>query len=117
MQYILLIYENEAEAKGRSKEEGQRIHGEYMAFTGSIKESGHLRAGEPLETSSTATTVRVRNGKTARTDGPFAETREQLGGFYIVEAKDLDEAVSLAARIPTSKTGSVEVRPIMKLMM
>ena len=117
MQYILLIYENEAEAKGRNKEESQRIWGEYMAFTGSVKESGHMRAGEPLESTATATTVRVKAGKTVRTDGPFAETREQLGGFYIVEAKDLDEAVGIAARIPTAKYGSVEVRPIMQLRM
>ena len=79
MQYILLIYENEAEAKARPQEETQRIHGEYMAFTGAIKQSGHLRAGEPLEPSTTATSVRVKGGKTVRTDGPFAETREQLG--------------------------------------
>ena len=117
MQYILLIYENEVEAKARNKEESQRIHGEYMTFTGAIKQSGHMRAGEPLESASTATTVRVKGGKTVRTDGPFAETREQLGGFYIVEAKDLDEAVGIAARIPAAKTGSVEVRPIMKMAM
>ena len=117
MQYILLIYENEAEAKGRNKEESQRIWGEYMAFTGSVKESGHMRAGEPLESTATATTVRVKAGKTVRTDGPFAETREQLGGFYIVEAKDLDEAVGIAARIPTAKHGSIEVRPIMQMKM
>ena len=117
MQYILLIYENEAEAKARNPEENKRIFGEYMAFTGGIKESGHMRAGEPLESASTATTVRLKAGKTVRTDGPFAETREQLGGFYIVEAKDLDEAVGIAARIPAAKTGSVEVRPIMKMAM
>ena len=117
MQYILLIYENEAEAKGRNQEESQRIWGEYMAFTGSVKESGHMRAGEPLESTATATTVRVKAGKTVRTDGPFAETREQLGGFYIVEAKDLDEAVGIAARIPTAKHGSIEVRPIMQMKM
>jgi hypothetical protein len=113
MQYILLIYENEAEAKSRNKEESQRIFGEYMAFTGAVKASGHMRGGEPLESTSTATTVRVKQGKTVRTDGPFAETREQLGGFYVIEAKDL--AVGIAARIPAAKTGSVEVRPIMKL--
>ena len=117
MQYILLIYENEAEAKGRNKEESQRIWGEYMAFTGSVKESGHMRAGEPLESTATATTVRVKAAKTVKTDGPFAETREQLGGFYIVEAKDLDEAVGIAARIPTAKHGSIEVRPIMQMKM
>jgi hypothetical protein len=117
MQYILLIYDNEAELKARNPEETQRVHGEYMTFTGSIKQSGHMRAGEPLEPTATATTVRVKGGKTVRTDGPFAETREQLGGFYIVEAKDLDEAVGIAARIPSAKTGSIEVRPIMKLAM
>jgi hypothetical protein len=118
MQYILLIYQNEAEAKSRNSEETQKIFGEYMAFTASIKQSGQMRAGEPLEPTSTATTVRVNAGKTLRTDGPFAETREQLGGFYIVEAKDLDEAVGIAARIPTAKNGGcVEVRPIMKLPM
>ena len=115
MQYILLIYENEAEAKARNPEEGKRIFAEYGAFTGAIKQSGHLRAGEPLQPTSTATTVRVKAGKTVRTDGPFAETREQLGGFYIVDAKDLDEAVDIAARIPSAKTGSIEVRPIMMM--
>ena len=117
MQYILLIYENEAEAKARNEEESKRIFGEYMAFTGAIKQSGHMRGGEPLQPTGTATTVRVKGGKTVRTDGPFAETREQLGGFYIVEAKDLDEAVGIAARIPSAKTGSVEVRPIMSMSM
>jgi hypothetical protein len=117
MQYILLIYANEAEAKARNEEESRKIFGEYMAFTAAIKESGHMRAGEPLESTTTATTVRVKGGKTVRTDGPFAETREQLGGFYIVEAKDLDEAVGIAARCPGARTGSVEVRPIMKMAM
>lgn len=115
MQYILLIYSNEAEDKARTPEDAKKMHAEYGAFTGAIKQSGHMRGGEPLQPTSTATTVRVRSGKTVRTDGPFAETREQLGGFYIVEAKDLDEAVSLAARIPGAKTGSIEVRPIMML--
>lgn len=117
MQYILLIYENEAAQGTRSADEMQKLYTEYLAFTGAIKQSGHLRAGEPLEKTSTATTVRVKDGKTLRTDGPFAETREQLGGFYIVEAKDLDEAVSLAARIPGARTGCIEVRPIMKMSM
>jgi hypothetical protein len=117
MQYILLIYENEAERNSRSEEESKRIFGEYMAFTGAIKQSGHMRGGEPLQPATTATTVRVKGGKTVRTDGPFAETREQLGGFYVVEAKDLDEAVGIAARIPGAKTGSIEVRPIMSMQM
>lgn len=115
MQYILLIYASEAEQAKRTPAEANEVHQAYFAFTSEIKKSEHMRAGEPLERASTATTVRVRNGKVMRTDGPFAETREQLGGFYIVEAKDLDEAVSLAARIPDAKNGSIEVRPIMKL--
>jgi len=117
MQYILLIYENEAAAKARSAEETRKIMGEYMTLTAAIKQSGHMRAGEPLEPTSTATTVRLKEGKTIRTDGPFAETREQLGGFYIVEAKDLDEAVNLAARLPAARWGSIEVRPLMKMPM
>jgi hypothetical protein len=115
MQYILLIYSNEAERTGRPHDENNKMHGEYMEFTANIKKSGHMLAGEPLEPTSTATTVRVKNGKTLRTDGPFAETREQLAGFYIIEAKDLDEAVMIAAKIPDARSGSVEVRPIMKL--
>jgi hypothetical protein len=112
MQYILLIYTNEAETSARPAEENKRIMGEYFGFTKSIKESGHLRGGDALESVKTATTVRVRNGKTVSTDGPFAETREQLGGYYLVEAKDLDEAVGIAARIPGAKHGSIEVRPV-----
>jgi hypothetical protein len=115
MQYILLIYDNESELRGLPPEEAKRFFQEYFTFTKNIKESGNHRAGEPLESVSTATTVRVKGGKTLRTDGPFAETREQLGGFYIIEAKDLDEAVAIAARVPSARTGSIEVRPIKSL--
>jgi hypothetical protein len=115
MQYILLIYNNEAEAVARPEPEANKIFGEYMEFSAAIRKSGHMLAGEPLEPTSTATTVRVKNGKTLRTDGPFAETREQLGGYYLIEAKDLDEAVAIAARIPDARYGSIEVRPIMKI--
>jgi hypothetical protein len=114
MQYILLIYNNESERFGRPPAEAQKHSAEYAEFTNDIKKSGHMLAGEPLEATTTATTVRVKNGKTLRTDGPFAETREQLGGFYIIEAKDLDEAVMIAAKIPDARYGSIEVRPIMK---
>lgn len=113
MQYLLLIYENEKAAAGLSEAEQGRIFQEYMDYTNRIRKNGNYVAGEALQPVSTATTVRVKNGKTLTTDGPFAETREQLGGFYMVEAKDLDEAVALAAAIPASRTGSVEVRPIM----
>jgi hypothetical protein len=113
MQYMLLIYDTEG--RKLSPAEGGQLMQEYIAFTQGIVKSGHFKAGDPLERTSTATTVRVRNGKTATVDGPFAETKEQLGGYYIVEAKDLDEAVSIAARIPGARTGSIEVRPIMKM--
>ena len=113
MRYLLLIYENEAEWAKRSEAEKGRIFGEYHAFTESIAKSGNYKAGEALQPTSMATTVRVRNGKVTTTDGPFAETREQLGGFYLVDARDLDEAIALAARIPSAQDGSIEVRPIL----
>ena len=117
MQYALLIYESEAEAQKRSQAEYGKIHQAYMTFTQDIAKAGKLKGGEPLEHTGTATTVRVRNGKTLTTDGPFAETKEQLAGFYLVEAKDLDEAISIGARIPAAGFGSVEVRPVMKIEM
>ena len=117
MRYMLLIYDREADLAKMSEAEQGAFFGEYMGFTEGIRKSGHHKAGDPLQPVATATTVRVKNGKTVTTDGPFAETREQLGGFYVVEAKDLDEAVGIAARIPGAKTGSVEVRPLMKMPM
>jgi hypothetical protein len=113
MQYMLLIYASEA--LKHSPEEQGKLYQEYMDFTQDIVKSGKFKAGDPLEPTSTASTVRVRNGKPLTTDGPFAETKEQLGGYYIVEAKDLDEAIAIAARIPGARTGSIEVRPIMKV--
>lgn len=114
MEYLLLIYDNEASWTQRSESDNGKMMAEYHAFTESIAKAGQYKAGEALQPTSTATTVRVRNGKTLTTDGPFAETREQLGGFYLVEAKDLDEALALAARIPSARDGSIEVRPILK---
>jgi hypothetical protein len=113
MQYLLLIYRNEAEQAKMDAAALQKMRGDYGAFTQSIIQSGHFKAGDGLQPTSTATTVRVRDGKTLTTDGPFAETREQLGGYYLVEAKDLDAALEIAARIPGAKVGSIEVRPIM----
>ena len=113
MKYLLLIYENEAAFAKIPEAEQGKIFEEYMTYTRRIKTSGNYVSGEALEPISTATTVRVKDGKTLTTDGPFAETREQLGGFYLVEAKNLDEAIALAAGIPASRTGSIEVRPIM----
>jgi hypothetical protein len=115
MQYLLLIYSNEAEYAARPEAEVAAATAEYGAFTQSIIQSGNYKGGERLRPVSAATTVRVRNGKTLTTDGPFAETREQLGGYYLVDAKNLDEATAIAARIPGARVGCVEVRPIWNL--
>jgi hypothetical protein len=115
MKYLCLIYESEADAAKMSQEEGNQIYAEYMAFTSDIRGSNHYVAGEALMPTSTASTVRIRNGKLAATDGPFAETKEQLGGFYLIDASDLNEAIQIAGRIPAARTGSIEVRPIMKV--
>jgi hypothetical protein len=110
MKYMLLIYGSEAnERKGPPDE---AVIKEYVAVADSLRQRGQYIAAERLQPTSTATTVRVKDGKTLTTDGPFAETKEQLGGFYFIEAKDLDEAVGYAARLPAAKHGSVEVRPI-----
>jgi hypothetical protein len=112
MQYMCLIYDNEQVWQGMSDDEKNAVYGEYGAFTQSIQESGNMVAGDALQPTSTATTVRVRDGETLMTDGPFAETKEQLGGYYLIEAKDADEALAIAARIPSAKYGSIEVRPV-----
>ena len=113
MKYLLMIYENEADWAAIPEAEKGRIFQEYMDYSKRIRKNGNYIGGEALQPVSTATTVRVRNGKTLTTDGPFAETREQLGGFFLVEARDLDEAIALAAGIPGARSGSIEVRPIM----
>ncbi|WFU18265.1 YciI family protein [Bradyrhizobium sp. CB3481] len=113
MQYLLLIYRSDAEYGRMTADDRKKLTAEYGAFTQSIIQSGHFKAGDGLQPTTTATTVRVRDGKILTTDGPFAETREQLGGYYLIEAKDLDTALGIAARIPTAKMGSIEVRPIM----
>jgi hypothetical protein len=115
MQYMMLIYHDES----RRPDQMQigEVMQEFAAFTQDIVRTGHFKAGDRLEPTSTATTVRVREGATLTTDGPFADTREQLGGYYIVEAKDLDEAIAIAARIPGARYGSIEVRPVGKVNM
>jgi hypothetical protein len=115
MRYMLLIYSPESFWQSISEQERGKIYQEYLDFTDSIRKSGHYVAGDPLERTSEATTVRVRNGKAMATDGPFAETREQLGGYYIVKAKNLDEATAIAERVPSSRFGSIEVRPIVEM--
>lgn len=114
MQYALLIYHNEAVSAQMSEAEQQALMGAYYAFTQEIEQRGIRRSGEALQPTTMATTVRVREGKPLITDGPFAETKEQLGGFYIVECENLDDAIEMAAKIPDAKNGSVEVRPIVK---
>jgi hypothetical protein len=113
MQYLLLIYRSEADLMKMDQAARQKMSAEYGEYTQSIVQSGNFKAGDGLQPTTTATTVRVRDGKIMTTDGPFAETREQLGGYYLVEAKDLDAAVALAARIPGARDGSIEVRPVM----
>jgi len=112
MQYMLTIYDEEAAWKKMSDAEKGKIFAEYRTFTTSIRETKNFVAGDQLKGTDTATTVRIRDGKTMKTHGPFAETREQLGGYYLIEAKDLDEACAIAARIPSARFGSIEVRPI-----
>jgi len=113
MQYMLLIYDAEKTWEDMPEAEKNRLFGEYMKFTNDIKASGHFIAGDALQPVRTATSVRVRSGKTQTTDGPFAETREQLGGYYLVNAKDLDEATKIAAKIPSATIGTIEIRPVM----
>ena len=115
MKYICLIYTNEADEPAPGSPESEEIIGKYMAFGQEVEEKGLFVAGEPLEGIATASTVKVRDGKTSITDGPYAETKEQLGGFYILDCKDLDEALEYAAKIPGAEVGEIEVRPILDL--
>ena len=112
MRYLCLIYDEEKKLGTLSKDESDAFMGEYFAFTEDIKKTGHYVGGNALQPVNTATSVRVRGGKMSTTDGPFAETKEQLGGYYLIEAKDLNDALQVASRIPSAKLGTVEVRPI-----
>jgi len=111
MQYLLLIYDNEAEMAANRSGATDVMMKDYREFTDSIVKSGNMKAGDALQPTSTATCVRIRNGKTLTTDGPFAETKEQLGGFWVLKAKDLDDALALAARATVACQAPVEVRP------
>jgi hypothetical protein len=115
MRYLLLIYVDENPETEWTDEMRQAEGMAYGEFTKDIANQGLMQAGEAVQPSGTATTVRVRNGDVLTTDGPFAETKETLGGFYLVDCKDLDEAISVAARIPSALHGSIEVRPILEL--
>jgi hypothetical protein len=115
MKYLCLIYEDEKALDAMSGSEFDALIGEFFAFTREIQKSGHYLGGEALEPTPAATTVRVRDGKVSTTDGPFAETKEQLGGFYLISARDLNDAIRVASRIPSARLGSVEVRPIREM--
>jgi hypothetical protein len=113
MQYMLLIYGDQNGWQSRTEEENNQLMQDYYQFTEDLQKSGAMVGGDALEPTQTATTVRVRNDETLTTDGPFAETKEQLGGYYIVDVGSIDEALEWAAKIPGAKHGSVEVRPVM----
>ena len=112
MQYLLLIYGAEGHWEARSDEDREAVYKEYYALSNDLREQGKLVSANELQPTSTATTVTVRDGETIVTDGPYAETKEALGGYYLIEAESLDEALEWAARIPSARDGSIEVRPV-----
>jgi hypothetical protein len=115
MKYLCLIYSEENVVRNLPKPELEAMMGQYLAFTESIQKSGQYLGSNRLEPTKAAATVRVRNGKASTIDGPFAETKEQLGGYYLVEARDFNEAIQLASKIPGAQVGSIEVRPIAEI--
>ena len=115
MKYLCLIYTSEAATTTMTKEEAGKMMAEYGSYTEAIKKSGHYVGGNALQPISTATTVRSRGGKISTTDGPYAETKEPLAGYYMIDAKDLNDAVQVASRIPGARTGGIEVRPIREM--
>ena len=115
MRYLLMICTEESADAAMSPEEGQARLAEYMAFGDEMGRRGVLQGGERLRPTTDATTVRVRDGEVLTSDGPFAETKEQIGGYFVVQCKDLDEAIGVAAKIPGARDGSIEVRPIWEL--
>jgi hypothetical protein len=115
MKYLCLVYDDEKNLDAMSESELDGLVGECLAVDEELRKSGHVIASEALEPVHTATTVRVRNGNVSVTDGPFAETKEQLGGFFLIDARDLNDAIQVASRIPSARLGSVEVRPVWEL--
>jgi hypothetical protein len=113
MEYLLMICDEETQQTGPGDPGFEEIMAGYVAFTEMVEKLGLLRGSARLLPTSSATTVRVRDGKTLTTDGPFAETKEQFGGYYLLDCKDLDQAIEMAAQIPTARGGSIEVRPLM----
>jgi hypothetical protein len=115
MKYVCLVYLVESDMNALSKREADACTEESLAYDQALRRSGHFIAAQALQPVETATTIRVRNGKLSTTDGPFAETKEQLGGFILIEARDLNDAIQVAAKIPMGRRGSIEVRPIKEL--
>jgi hypothetical protein len=114
MKYLLLICDDDQRRSQESAADRKQLMDQYTQFMNKYRESGHILGGHQLQPAATATSVRVRDGKRLVTDGPFAETREQLGGYFMVEAKDLDEAIGIAAEIPSARLGTIEVRPLVQ---
>ena len=114
MKYMLLIHDNEAEWSKRAEAEIAPIMAGYRALVAELRAGGQFLDGAQLQPTATATSVQIRNGKRLVTDGPFAETREQLGGYFLIEAKNLDEAIDIAARVPSASFGTIEVRPVVE---
>jgi hypothetical protein len=112
MEYLLLIYHNESQFDGRTEPERQKMYTDYRELIQDLEKTGKFKGGNQLQSTATATTVRVRDGKQSITDGPFAETKEQLGGYFLVDARDVEEAKAIATRIPSVHGGSIEVRPV-----
>lgn len=115
MKYLALVYYDETTMAAMSEAEWAALNRECIDCSDGLRASGHMLDGAPLEPTATATTLRVRNGKLSVTDGPFAETKEQLAGFYLLDARDLNEAIQLASKIPPARYGSIEVRPVRSL--
>ena len=115
MKYLCLVYHDEATVDALPAAEYDAIINDVLDYREELRRSGHYLASSPLQSVRTATTIRVRNGKVSLTDGPFAETREQLGGFYLIEARDLNDAIRVASRMPPARIGSIEVRPIKEI--
>src|SRR5262245_10327539 len=115
MKYVCLVYYDEKKVYSMPKDDWKSLVGECIEYGAEVRESGHFIGGEALLPVNTATTVRVRDGRISTTDGPFAETKEQLAGFYLMEARDLNEAIQVASRIPPARMGSIEVRPVRDL--
>jgi hypothetical protein len=114
MKYLCLIYSNERQWETMARDQYEAVMDEFFAFTDQIQGVGKYVAGEGLQPTRTARTVRVRQGKISTTDGPFAETKEQLGGFYLIDATDLNDAIQTASRIPSARYGAIEVRPVVE---